>query len=143
LKRIDRPKTPHFLFFVVYQSIGTMRNRTTQLSILLVMKHAEFRRALIVALRLIDPAITIAGESGNCTEALDLFRIVAPSLVLMDATLRPIPFSEMTARMLAFDSATRIIGVTNVFVVDVYIDEIAQRVLIVEEMLAQFRVRRS
>ena len=92
-----------------------MGSRTTQLSILLVMKNAEFRRALIVALRLLDPAITIAGESGNCVEALDLFRVTAPSLVLMDATLRPIPFSEMTERMLGFDPATRIIGVTNIF----------------------------
>jgi len=92
-----------------------MRSRTLQLSILLVMKNADFRRALIVAMRLMDPSITIAGESGNCVEALDLFRITAPSLVLMDATLRPIPFSEMTASMLGFDPAIRIIGVTNVF----------------------------
>ena len=45
----------------------------------------------------------------------DLFRVTAPSLVLMDATLRPIPFSEMTERMLGFDPAARIIGVTNIF----------------------------
>jgi DNA-binding NarL/FixJ family response regulator len=81
--------------------------------VLLIIKHNLYRDALSKALPMEDPTLEIVGQCGNSIEAAETFRQCNPTIVIMDASMRPASFAELTSQLLCVNSRAVIIAITN------------------------------
>jgi DNA-binding NarL/FixJ family response regulator len=80
---------------------------------MLVIKHDLYRESLGFALCSKDACFVITGECGAADQAIGMFHSAAPSVVIIDASIRPGTFSDLTTQLKLFDRRVKIIAITN------------------------------
>jgi CheY-like chemotaxis protein len=84
------------------------------LSVMLVIKHDGYRKSLGFALcHHQDTCFIITGQCGAADQAVAIFRSAAPSVVIIDASIRPGTFSDLAKQLKLFDRRVKIIAITN------------------------------
>ncbi len=93
----------------------TEHNALEKIPLLFIIKHAMYREALVYAITREDPAFEIAGQCGNSHQALEVFVTSPAKIIIMDASMRPASFAELTFQLRMFDKAVKIVAITNFF----------------------------
>ena len=86
-----------------------------KIPLILIIKHELFRKTFGFALCRKDPAFEIAGECGNSNRATEVFIHSNASIVIMDASIRPVPFAEVMRQLMNIDKTAKIIAMTNYY----------------------------
>jgi DNA-binding NarL/FixJ family response regulator len=81
--------------------------------VLLIIKHDLYREALGTALHLEDPTLEIVGQCRNSLDAAEIFSRSHPTIVIMDASMRPASFAELTSQLRYMNRCAKIIAITN------------------------------
>src|SRR5580698_10419629 len=93
-----------------------MRQQTLQkISIILIIKHDIFRQTFGYALCQKDPAIEIEAACSSPEQALLIFMRSHVSIVIMDASIQPMPFAEVIRKLKCIDKNAKIIAMTNYY----------------------------
>lgn len=107
--RIFRCAHFHFLYDM------TEDNTLKKIPLLFIIKHDMYREALVCAITREDPVFEIAGQCGNSHQALEVFVTSPARIIIIDASMRPASFAELTLQLRKFDNAVKIIAMTNFF----------------------------
>jgi DNA-binding NarL/FixJ family response regulator len=83
------------------------------LPVMLVIKHDLYRKSLGFALCNQDACFVITGQCGAADQAIAIFQSAAPNVVIVDASIRPGTFSDLTKQLKLFDHRVKIIAITN------------------------------
>jgi DNA-binding NarL/FixJ family response regulator len=93
----------------------TEHNTLKKIPLLFIIKHDMYREALTHAITHEDPSFEIAGQCSNSYQALETFVTSPAKIIIMDASMRPAGFAELTHQLRTFDSAIKIVAMTNFF----------------------------
>ncbi|MDQ0008421.1 DNA-binding NarL/FixJ family response regulator [Luteibacter jiangsuensis] len=80
---------------------------------ILVADDDPLFRAGVVAMLAANPAVTVVGEAGSGTEAIEVFRALRPDIVLVDPMRPDMDGDRVIAALRTIDPAARIIVLTT------------------------------